>query len=71
MIEAAQAPKPEDDPELLDRMIDAAAPILGLAISEAWRPAVRANLAVSLSFARVVDQFVLPDEIEPANVFKA
>lgn len=63
--------KPVDDPQVLDRMIDAGAPILGLEISEAWRPAVRANLAVSLSFARIVDQFVLPDAIEPANVFKA
>ncbi len=64
-------PRPADDPESLDRMIDACAPILGLVISDAWRPAVRANLAVSLSFARVVDQFALPDDIEPANVFNA
>ena len=29
-------------------------------------PAVRANLEVTLKMARMVDEFPLPDEIEPA-----
>jgi 1-carboxybiuret hydrolase subunit AtzG-like protein len=55
----------------LNDYIDAAAHALGLAVAEAWKPAVRANLEVSLRLARLVDEFPLPDEIEPASVFKA
>jgi hypothetical protein len=55
----------------LDGYIDAVANALALPIEEAWRPAVRANLEVSLKLARLVDEFVLPDEIEPASVFTA
>jgi Protein of unknown function (DUF4089) len=55
----------------LDDYIDAVANALALPIEEAWRPAVRVNLEVSLRLARLVDEFVLPDEIEPASVFTA
>jgi hypothetical protein len=55
----------------LDDYIDAAAKALGLPVEEAWRPAVRANLEVSLRLARMVDEFALPDEAEPASVFTA
>ena len=44
---------------------------LALPVEEAWRPAVRANLEVSLRLARLVDEFALPDETEPAPVFTA
>jgi hypothetical protein len=57
--------------EPLDDYIDAAAMALGLRIEDAWRPAVRANLDVSLKLARMVDEFPLPDEAEPASVFGA
>jgi hypothetical protein len=55
----------------LDDFIDAAAKALALPIEDAWRPAVRANLEVSLRLARLVDEFTLPDEAEPASVFTA
>jgi hypothetical protein len=55
----------------LDDYIDAAAKALSLPVEEAWRPAVRANLEVSLRLARMVDEFALPDEAEPASVFTA
>ncbi len=55
----------------LDDYIDAVGAALGLRIDEAWRPAVRANLEVSLRLARLVDEFPLPDETEPASVFAA
>ena len=42
-----------------------------LPIEEGWRPAVKANLQVSLRLARLVDEFPLPDETEPASVFSA
>jgi hypothetical protein len=55
----------------LDSYIDAVSNALALRIDEAWRPAVRANLEVSLRLARLVDEFTLPDETEPASVFAA
>ena len=55
----------------LDDYIDAVAQALGLPVAEAWKPAVKANLEVSLRLARLVDEFALPDETEPANVFAA
>ena len=60
-----------NSPEALDDYIDAAAGALRLTIEEAWRPAVRANLDVSLRLARMVDEFPLPDDTEPAGVFGA
>ncbi|PPQ43876.1 DUF4089 domain-containing protein [Rhodopseudomonas palustris] len=59
------------DPTTLDSYIDALAAALGLPIDPAWKPAVRANLEVSLKLARMVDEFPLPDETEPASVFRA
>jgi hypothetical protein len=55
----------------LDDYIDAVAQALGLPVAEAWKPAVKANLEVSLRLARLVDEFALPDETEPASVFAA
>jgi len=55
----------------LDDYIDAVAKALGLPVENAWRPAVRANLEVSLRLARLADEFALPDEAEPASVFTA
>ena len=55
----------------LDGFIDSVAASLGLAIDTAWKPAVRANLEVTLRLARLVDEFPLPDEIEPAEIYEA
>jgi hypothetical protein len=55
----------------LDNYIDAVATALALPVEEAWRPAVRANLEVSLRLAKLVDEFPLPDETEPASIFSA
>jgi hypothetical protein len=55
----------------LDDYIDAAGNALALPVEEAWKPAVRANFEVSLRLARLVDEFPLPDETEPASVFAA
>jgi hypothetical protein len=55
----------------LDDFIDAAAKVLALPVEDAWKPAVRANLEVSLKLARLVDEFALPDEAEPASVYTA
>ena len=55
----------------LDDYIDAASKLLRLPVKDAWKPAVRANLEVSMRLARVVDEFEFPDEAEPASVFTA
>ena len=57
--------------DTLDDYIDALAKALALPLEQAWRPAVRANLDASLRLARLVDEFPLPDEAEPASVFTA
>ncbi|CAL80414.1 conserved hypothetical protein [Bradyrhizobium sp. ORS 278] len=54
-----------------DDYIDVVGRALGLPINDAWRPAIRANLEVSLKMAKLVDEFSLPDEAEPASVFTA
>ncbi len=59
----------QSDP--LDDYIAAVSKALALPIEDAWKPAVRANLDVSLRLARLVDEFALPDETEPASVFAA
>ncbi len=55
----------------LDDYIDAMSKALALPVEDAWRPAVRANLELSLRLARLVDEFKLPDEAEPASVYSA
>jgi hypothetical protein len=55
----------------LDDYIDAVSKALALSVEDTWRPAVRANLEVSLRLARLVDEFALPDEAEPASVYTA
>ena len=58
-------------PDSLDDFIDAAARALNLPVEPAWKPAIRANLDVTLKVAAMVEAFPLPDEAEPAPVFRA
>jgi hypothetical protein len=60
-----------EKPDPLDDYIDAVSKALALPVEDAWKPAVKANLEVSLRLARLMDEFALPDETEPANVFAA
>ncbi len=55
----------------LDDLIVAAAAALGLPLEEGWKPAVKANLDVTLRHAAMVDEFKLPDDAEPAPIFEA
>jgi hypothetical protein len=55
----------------LDDYINAASKLLRLPVKDAWKPAVRANLEVSMRLARMVDEFEFSDEAEPASVFTA
>ncbi|MHC2338001.1 DUF4089 domain-containing protein [Bradyrhizobium sp. USDA 4454] len=53
----------------LDDYMNAVARAMGLPLEDAWRPAVRANLEVSLRLAKLVDDFPLPDDIVSAAVY--
>jgi len=55
----------------LDDFIAAAAAMLDIPLEDAWKPAVKANLEVTLRHAATVDEFKLPDVAEPAPVFEA
>ena len=55
----------------LDDLIEAAGPAFGLSIKPEWRSAVRANLHVIFGQAALFAEFELPDDAEPAPVFKA
>jgi hypothetical protein len=55
----------------LDDYITAAAAVLALPLDPAWRPAVRMHLDITLRLAGLIAEFELPDDAEPAPVFRA
>jgi hypothetical protein len=61
----------EIDDSDLDAFATAGARLLGIAIEQEWRAAIRANLRASLTLGGLVAGFALPDEAEPAPVFSA
>jgi hypothetical protein len=61
----------QSKPDPLDDLIVAAANALALTVDPAWTPAVRANLQVIFAQAALVTAFDLPDDAEPAPIFKA
>jgi hypothetical protein len=65
----AKPAKPKRDP--LDDFIAAGARALDFEIDKAWMPAVRGHLQVTLRLGALVAAFALPDNAEPAPVFKA
>jgi hypothetical protein len=54
------------DPEAL---IDASLPLLGVTLPDGARPVVRLHLETAETLARLVLEFPLGDESEPAPVF--
>jgi Protein of unknown function (DUF4089) len=54
----------------LDEFISAGGALLGIPIAPEWQPAIRMNIAASLIHAAMVVEFVLPDDAEPAAVFR-
>jgi hypothetical protein len=52
-----------------DQHIDAVAPLLGLAVTEAQRPGVRRFLAVAKTMAETVEAACPPDALDLAPVF--
>jgi hypothetical protein len=58
-------------PDPLDAYVDAAAAALGIPVAPEWKPEIRANLAVTFRLAAMVAEKELPDDAEPAQIFKA
>lgn len=67
---SATAIPPVDD-ATLEACIDAAPALVGLAIDPAYREGVKMNLRATANAARLVLEFPLEDEAEPAPVFRA
>jgi hypothetical protein len=55
----------------LDAYIAAAAAALAISVQPEWKSEIRAHLAVTFKLAALVDEKELPDDAEPAPVFKA
>ena len=55
----------------LDALIDAGTTILGIKMEPEWRAAVRMHLAISLDHAAAMLETPLPDNLDPAPVFRA
>jgi len=52
-----------------DALIDAAQPLLDLTLSEVSRSGVKLNLEIAARLAKLVMDFPLDDEAEPAPVY--
>ena len=57
--------------DLLDDLISSTADALALPIDPAWRPTVRTHLEITFRLGKLVEEFDLPDDAEPAPVFRA
>jgi hypothetical protein len=68
---APPSPSPSLDDEGAIAIMDAMAPLIGLSIDPDWRDAVAGNIKVVANAARLVLDFPLEDELEPAPVFRA
>ena len=55
----------------VDAFVEASAQALGLVLDPAWHDSIAFNLRLILRHAALVDEFVLPDDAEPAPVFHA
>ena len=65
---AAAKTKPENS---IDALAAASAQALGLTLDPAWHGSIAFNLRLILRHAALVDEFALPDDAEPAPVFRA
>jgi Protein of unknown function (DUF4089) len=58
-------------PDTIDNLVAASAQALGLNIDPAWYGSVKFNLQLILRIGTLVNDFPLPDDAEPAPVFRA
>jgi hypothetical protein len=55
----------------METLLAASAQALALPVDPAWRAGVKHNLQLILRYAALVEEFALPDDTEPAPVFRA
>jgi hypothetical protein len=55
----------------IDAFVASAAALLDLPVEDGWKPAIHANLEVTLRLAKLVEDFPLAEDAEPAPVFEA
>ena len=55
----------------IDAWLDANAALLGIPVAPEWRDAVRQHLRITRDLAQQVLEFPLPDEADPAPIFRA
>jgi hypothetical protein len=55
----------------LDEMIDAATGALRIPLEPEWKAEVKTQLQVTLRHGALVAEFPLPDDAEPAPIFRA
>lgn len=58
------------DDNLTYAWIRSSAALLSLPLEPAWLPTIEANVEVTFRLARLIDEFPLPDETEPAPVYE-
>ena len=58
-------------PDALAALVAASAQALALPLERTWHSGVKLNLQLLFTHAAQVDEFLLPDETEPAPVFRA
>jgi hypothetical protein len=66
----ASAPKTKSG-DAIDALVAANAEALGLTVEPAWRGGVAFNLGLIMRLGALVDEFALPDDAEPAPIFRA
>ena len=62
---------PASKRDSIDSLIIANAQALGLTLDPSWEASVKFNLQLILRHAALVDDFSLPDDAEPAEIFHA
>ena len=55
----------------IDTLVATSAQALGISLDPSWREAIAFNLRLILHHAKLVDEFPLADDFEPAPVFYA
>jgi hypothetical protein len=55
----------------IDTLVATSARALGIFLDPGWHEAIAFNLRLILQHAKLVDEFALADDIEPASVFYA
>lgn len=61
-------PTPKRD--AINSLIVANAQVLGLTLDRSWEAGIKFNLQLILRHAALVDEFPLPDDADPAEIFR-